>query len=99
MRHDHRRILATAMGRLRAKMKYRPVIFEMMPQAFTLTALQHTAEAISGRRLHKQNFRRFVENSAVVEPTPPKPMLMTSFLPPFVAAVRQFVPACASAEA
>ena len=69
MRHDHRRILATAMGRLRAKMKYRPVIFEMMPQAFTLTALQHTAEAISGRRLHKQNFRRFVENSAVVEPT------------------------------
>lgn len=69
MRHDHRRILATAMSRLRAKMKYRPVIFEMMPQTFTLTALQHTAEAISGRRLHKQNFRRFVENSAVVEPT------------------------------
>ncbi len=69
MRHDHRRILATAMGRLRAKMKYRPVIFELMPPAFTLTALQRTAEAISGRRLHKQNFRRFVETSAVVEPT------------------------------
>jgi hypothetical protein len=69
MRHDHRRILATAMSRLRAKMKYRPVIFELMPPAFTLTALQHAAEAISGRRLHKQNFRRFVENSAVVEPT------------------------------
>ena len=39
-RHDHRRILATAMGRLRAKMKYRPVIFELMPENFTLTALQ-----------------------------------------------------------
>ncbi|MCC2095937.1 MAG: NAD regulator [Hyphomicrobiales bacterium] len=69
MLHDHRRILATALGRLRAKMKYRPVIFELMPERFTLTALQTMAEAISGHHLHKQNFRRFVENAAVVEPT------------------------------
>jgi hypothetical protein len=69
MQHDHRRILATAMGRLRAKMKYRPVIFEMMPATFTLTELQRTVEAITGRHLHKQNFRRLVENSAIVEPT------------------------------
>lgn len=66
---DHRRILATALGRLRAKMKYRPVIFELMEPEFTLTALQNAAEAISGRHLHKQNFRRFLENTAVVEPT------------------------------
>ncbi len=69
MRHDHRRILATAMGRLRAKMKYRPVIFELMPETFTLTDLQQAVEAISGRHLHKQNFRRLVESSAVVEAT------------------------------
>ena len=69
MRHDHRRILATAMGRLRAKMKYRPVIFELMPPEFTLTKLQRTVEAISGRHVHKQNFRRLVEGSAIVEPT------------------------------
>ena len=69
MQADHRRILATAMGRLRAKMKYRPVIFELMPESFTLTALQTTVEAISGRHLHKQNFRRLVEASAVVEAT------------------------------
>lgn len=69
MRHDHRRILATAMGRLRAKMKYRPVVFELMPPAFTLTELQRTVEAIAGRHLHKQNFRRLVETSAIVEPT------------------------------
>ncbi|WBJ99816.1 NUDIX hydrolase [Methylocystis parvus] len=69
MRHDHRRILATAMGRLRAKMKYRPVIFELMPAAFTLTELQRAVEAIAGRHLHKQNFRRLVEASAIVEPT------------------------------
>ena len=66
---DHRRILATAMGRLRAKMKYRPVIFELMGDTFTLTELQRTVEAISGRHLHKQNFRRLVEGSEIVEPT------------------------------
>ena len=36
MRFDHRRILATAIGRVRAKIKYRPVIFELMPDDFTL---------------------------------------------------------------
>ena len=49
MRFDHRRILATAIARLRAKLKYRPVVFELMPAEFTLTELQHTVEAISGR--------------------------------------------------
>jgi hypothetical protein len=69
MRFDHRRILATAIARLRAKLKYRPVIFELMAHEFTLTELQRTVEAISGRRLHKQNFRRLVEAAALVEPT------------------------------
>ena len=69
MRFDHRRILATAIARLRAKLKYRPVVFELLPPEFTLTELQHTVEAISGRHLHKQNFRRLVEMEALVEPT------------------------------
>jgi hypothetical protein len=69
MRFDHRRILATGIARLRAKLKYRPVIFELLPPEFTLTELQHTVEAISGRHLHKQNFRRLVETEALVEPT------------------------------
>jgi hypothetical protein len=69
MRFDHRRILATAISRLRAKLKYRPVVFELMAEAFTLTELQRTVEAISGRHLHKQNFRRLVEGAALVEPT------------------------------
>jgi hypothetical protein len=69
MRFDHRRILATAIARLRAKLKYRPVVFELMPAEFTLTELQHTVEAISGRLVHKQNFRRLVESTALVEPT------------------------------
>jgi hypothetical protein len=69
MRFDHRRILATAIARLRAKLKYRPVVFELMAREFTLTELQRAVEAISGRRLHKQNFRRLVETAALVEAT------------------------------
>ncbi|WP_395174305.1 NUDIX hydrolase [Roseibium alexandrii] len=69
MEFDHRRVLATAISRLRGKLKYRPVIFELMPSAFTLTDLQNSVEAISGRHLHKQNFRRLVENADLVEPT------------------------------
>jgi hypothetical protein len=66
---DHRRMLATAIGRLRGKIKYRPVIFELMPPAFTLLELQRTVEALSGVRLHKQNFRRLVESQGLVEET------------------------------
>jgi hypothetical protein len=69
MMFDHRRILATAMGRLRGKMKYRPVVFELMPPEFTLLELQRTVEALSGIRLHKQNFRRLVESQGLVEGT------------------------------
>jgi hypothetical protein len=69
MRYDHRRILATAIGRVRAKIKYRPVIFELMPDDFTLFELQKTVEAILGPHLHKQNFRRLVESAGLVEPT------------------------------
>ncbi len=69
MRSDHRRILATAIGRLRSKLKYRPVIFELMPDEFTLFELQRSVEAIVGFRFHKQNFRRSVEKSGLVTRT------------------------------
>ena len=64
---DHRRILATALGRLRGKLKYRPVVFELMADAFTLSALQRTVEAIAGVPLHKQNFRRALDRAELVE--------------------------------
>jgi len=69
MAHDHRRILATGMARLRAKIKYRPVVFELMPESFTLLQLQRAVEALAGRRLHKQNFRRLVDQQGLVEET------------------------------
>ncbi len=66
---DHRRILATGIARLRAKIKYHPVFFELMPETFTLLQLQQTVEGLAGRRLHKQNFRRLIDAQALVEDT------------------------------
>ncbi len=66
---DHRRILATALGRMRGKLRYRPVVFELMPEEFTLFELQRVIESIVGRSLHKQNFRRLVANQRLVEAT------------------------------
>jgi hypothetical protein len=69
MQFDHRRILATAMSRLRVKLKYRPVAFELLPATFTLYELQKTVEALLGLHVHKQNFRRLVEKGGLVERT------------------------------
>ena len=66
--YDHRRVLATALGRLRGKLAYRPVVFELLPGEFTLLQLQRVAEALSGAKLHKQNFRRLVSNADLVVP-------------------------------
>lgn len=66
---DHRRILATAVSRLRGKIKYRPVVFELVPPTFTLLQLQRVVEALAGQPLHKQNFRRLVEKGGLVEGT------------------------------
>ncbi|MDI1286822.1 MAG: hypothetical protein PSV46_20730 [Reyranella sp.] len=69
MHYDHRRILATGIARLRAKIKYRPVVFELMPPGFTLGQLQLAVEALAGRPLHKQNFRRLIDQQGLVEET------------------------------
>ena len=66
---DHRRILATGIARLRAKIKYHPVVFELMPETFTLLQLQRCIEALAGRLLYKQNFRRLIEQQDLVEET------------------------------
>lgn len=69
MAFDHRRILATGLARLRGKLRYRPLVFELIEEQFTLAQLQRVVEALSGLRLHKQNFRRLVENGGLVEKT------------------------------
>jgi hypothetical protein len=66
---DHRRILATGIARLRAKIKYHPVVFELLPPVFTLLQLQRCVEAIAGLNVHKPNFRRLIEQQQLVEET------------------------------
>lgn len=69
MRNDHRRILATALSRLRSRLQYRPLVFELMAPQFTLGQLQEVVEALGGVRVHKQNFRRAIAAQELVEPT------------------------------
>lgn len=66
---DHRRIVATALSRLRGKLTYRPVVFDLVDDRFTLATLQRTVEAIAGQDLHTQNFRRMVDRTGLVEGT------------------------------
>ncbi|QNT77997.1 NUDIX hydrolase [Entomobacter blattae] len=69
MDFDHRRILATGIARLRVKIRYRPVVFELMPKVFTLLDLQNVVEKVAGRKIHKQNFRRLLTQQSLVEET------------------------------
>ena len=66
---DHRRILATAISRLRAKIKYRPVVFELLAESFSLLDLQRCVEALAGQHVHKSNFRRVMEGQNLLEET------------------------------
>jgi 8-oxo-dGTP diphosphatase len=57
---DHADILRTGLERLRGKIQYQPIGFELLPKLFTLTQLQELYEAILGRRIDKRNFRKKV---------------------------------------
>jgi 8-oxo-dGTP diphosphatase len=65
---DHARIIASAHSRLRAKLSYSTVGLQLLPRAFTLTALQELYEGILSRRLDKRNFRRKVLATGLVKP-------------------------------
>lgn len=55
---DHAQIVETAVARLRGKVRYAPVGFELLPPLFSLTMLQRVYEIILGRDLDKRNFRK-----------------------------------------
>jgi 8-oxo-dGTP diphosphatase len=65
---DHDRILAYAFERLRNKLEYTTVGFQLLPARFTLGELQAVYEAILGRRLDKRNFRRKIDLLGIVTP-------------------------------
>jgi 8-oxo-dGTP diphosphatase len=66
---DHRKILDYALERLRNKLEYTTVGFQLLPPRFTLTELQEIYEVILGRKLDKRNFRRKLELLKVLRPT------------------------------
>jgi 8-oxo-dGTP diphosphatase len=65
---DHGRILEYALERLRNKLEYTTVGFQLLPPKFTLTQLQLVYEAILGRPLDKRNFRRKMELLGILKP-------------------------------
>lgn len=67
---DHAEIITYAVRRLRYKLEYSAVGFELLPENFTLSELQHTYEMILGEKLDKRNFRRRILEAGVIEVTP-----------------------------
>lgn len=57
---DHGEILSLALARLRGKLRYEPIGFELLPKKFTLTQLQHLYETVLGMQIDKRNFRKKV---------------------------------------
>ncbi|MCD4672284.1 MAG: hypothetical protein K8R77_06455 [Anaerolineaceae bacterium] len=66
---DHDEILSYALRRLRYKLEYSAVGFELLPETFTLSELQKTYEMILGETLDKRNFRRRILQGGIIEPT------------------------------
>jgi 8-oxo-dGTP diphosphatase len=66
---DHQRILDAALLRLRAKVRYQPIGFELLPEKFTLRQLQHLYELVLDRPLDKRNFRKKVLGMGIIKET------------------------------
>jgi 8-oxo-dGTP diphosphatase len=66
---DHRHIIRYALTRLRYKLEYTAVGFELLPQEFTLTELQIAYEIVLGEGLDKRNFRRKILGAGIIEPS------------------------------
>jgi len=66
---DHADILGTAVKRIRGKLDYTPIGFQLLPAAFTLRRLQDVHETVLGRLLNKDSFRRRMLASGLLEAT------------------------------
>ena len=63
---DHNTILEVALARLRAKVRYQPIGFELLPPKFTLSQLQHLYEVVLERPLDKRNFRSKIHSMSLL---------------------------------
>lgn len=66
---DHAEIIGTTIKRIRGKLRYAPIGYELLPDAFTLSDVQRIHEAVLARRLNKDSFRRSILASGLLEPT------------------------------
>lgn len=66
---DHEQIVAMAVQRLKGKVRYQPIGFELLPERFTLSQLQHLYEAVLERPLDKRNFRKKIVGMGVLVET------------------------------
>jgi len=66
---DHAEILGMAVKRLRGKLDYTPIGFQLLPRAFTLLSLQRVHETVLGRPVNKDSFRRRMLASGQLEAT------------------------------
>jgi len=64
---DHKQVLEMALERLRAKVLYKPIGFELLPEKFTLTDLQNLYETILGQQLNRRNFRSKILKMGLLE--------------------------------
>ena len=71
---DHAEILGTALARLKGKVRYEPIGFELLPPKFTLSQLQHLYEAALESNLDKRNFRKKVLSYRLLIPLKEKQM-------------------------
>jgi 8-oxo-dGTP diphosphatase len=63
---DHDKILEMAHQRLRGKVRYQPIGFELLPAKFTLRQIQHVYEVVLDRLLDKRNFRKKILNMDIL---------------------------------
>lgn len=65
---DHAEILGVALDRLKGKVRYQPIGFELLPPKFTLSQLQHLYETVLGTELDKRNFRKKILSFGLLVP-------------------------------
>ena len=63
---DHRDILDTAITRLKGKVRYQPIGFELLPTRFKLSQLQHLYEVVFEKQLDKRNFRKKIQSMGLL---------------------------------
>lgn len=71
---DHEQIVAYALNRLRGKLDYTTIAFNLLPEQFTLRELQRVYEIVLHKRLDKRNFRKKVLATGILEDTGAKKM-------------------------